>query len=207
MATNITHWTERSIEDFAFSIAADFVRQIEQAMDGRDLSQADLAKRLGVSTGRVSQVMNNPGNLTLKNIVQYARALGLKTTVVTYDDEDPANQKGPVAPEVFSTCWDRCGNPTDFFALENLKPPQFTTVSFVWVQVSLVQMSTEGSYFTVKNTMAVNSPNITQTVGAIAFTSLKVQGDVSTSNNPVALKIADIGGYSDARIINDYVHT
>ena len=60
------HWTEKSTDDFLYRIAADFVRQVESAMENAGVNQAGLAKRLKVSEGRVSQVLNNPGNLRLE---------------------------------------------------------------------------------------------------------------------------------------------
>jgi transcriptional regulator with XRE-family HTH domain len=114
-----SHWTEKSTDDFLFKIAADFVRQIESAMESAGINQALLAKRLKVSEGRVSQVLNNPGNLTLRKIVEYVRALGRKVAIVEYDDSDPNNHDGPVNSEIFAKCWYLAGAPSDFFALRN----------------------------------------------------------------------------------------
>ncbi len=111
----LKHWTERGADEFLYRIGNDFVQQIEKAMDGA--SQATLAKRLGVTEGSVSQVLNNPGNLTLKKMIGYARALGRKVSVVCYDDGDLENQNGPINAEVFVTCWERAGRPADFFDL------------------------------------------------------------------------------------------
>jgi transcriptional regulator with XRE-family HTH domain len=112
------HWTEKSTDDFLFRIAADFIRQIESAMESAGVNQAELARRLKVSEGRVSQVLNNPGNLTIRKMVEYTRALGRKVSIVEYNDEDPGNHMGPVNSEVFAQCWYRAGRPADFFALE-----------------------------------------------------------------------------------------
>ena len=107
------HWTEESTSAFAFELAAGFVRFIERSLD--HLSQADIARRLNVSEGSVSQMINAPGNFTLKRIVEYARrALRAKVTILAYDDGDPENLKGPIQPEVFLECWNRCGKPKDF---------------------------------------------------------------------------------------------
>jgi len=110
---NITdkHWTSWSTENYLYRIAADFIRQLEKAMESQGLTQAMLAQRLNVTEGRVSQVLNNPGNLTLKNIVKYASAVGLKVSVVAYRDVD---LNGPVASEIFATCWYNAGSPHDF---------------------------------------------------------------------------------------------
>ena len=119
MTTARHHWTEKSTDDFLYRIGADFIRQIESAMESADINQTELAKRLKVSEGRVSQVLNNPGNLTLRKIVEYVRALGRKVAIVEYNDGDPQNLKGPVNSEIFARCWYEAGMPADFFALEN----------------------------------------------------------------------------------------
>ena len=118
------HWTERSLEDFMFRIGSDFARELQRDMERLEISQAALASKLGVSEGRVSQVLNNPGNLTLKKIVEYARALGRKVSIVAYDDGDPENRDGPVDAEVFATCWANAGKPKDHFALQEASEPQ-----------------------------------------------------------------------------------
>jgi hypothetical protein len=111
------HWTERKIADFVYRISADFVLQLEKKLDQVGLSHKAFADRAHVSQGRVSQVLNNPGNLTLTSTVQWARALDMKVAIVAYEDGDPSNQKGPVNSEIFYTCWTRAGSPRNFFAL------------------------------------------------------------------------------------------
>ena len=122
------HWTEKSTVDFLYRIAADFIRQIEGAMEAAGVNQAELANRLKVSEGRVSQVLNNPGNLTLRKIVEYVRALGRKVAIVEYDDNDPKNCNGPVNSEIFAKCWYGTGMPSDFFALETATANHLTYI-------------------------------------------------------------------------------
>lgn len=109
----LKHWTANSIDDFVFRISSDFVAQLETKMEDVGEDYKSLAKTLDVTPGRVSQILNNPGNLTLKNTVKYARALGMKIAIVAYDDDDPTNNNGPVNSEVFSACWQKAGRPTD----------------------------------------------------------------------------------------------
>ncbi|HMG84926.1 MAG TPA: helix-turn-helix transcriptional regulator [Terracidiphilus sp.] len=111
------HWTERNIADFVYRISADFVLQLEKKLDKEGLSHKEFADIAHVSQGRVSQLLNNPGNLTLTSTVQWTRALNMKVALVAYDDGDPGNQRGPVSPEIFQTCWQRAGSPRNFFAL------------------------------------------------------------------------------------------
>ncbi|MDO9565163.1 MAG: helix-turn-helix transcriptional regulator [Candidatus Desulfaltia sp.] len=114
------HWTERSNEDFLFRIAADFITQLEDKMESLPMSQDELAQRLNVTKGRVSQILNNPGNITLSKIVKCARTLGLKVSIVAYEDNDPNNENGPINSEVFSICWEKSGKPRDFWAFQEI---------------------------------------------------------------------------------------
>jgi len=101
-----------------FAVAMDFLTELDRVMDEQGISQRDLAKRLGISEGRVSQVVNNPGNLTLRSVVEWARALEMKVALVAYDDGDRNNDRGPVFSGVFHECWKALGKPIDGWSLE-----------------------------------------------------------------------------------------
>jgi transcriptional regulator with XRE-family HTH domain len=117
MARSMTgRWGNRNIKDLVFQIGFDFVAQLEDIMEDKGIGRTKLAETLGVTKGRVSQILNDPGNLELENIVKYARALNRKVAIVAYDDGDPNNDKGPVSPQIFTTCWEKAGRPTDFFS-------------------------------------------------------------------------------------------
>jgi transcriptional regulator with XRE-family HTH domain len=113
-------WTENSAEDYLFDIAAGFSDKIEDRLDELGMTQAGLAEKLGVTPGRVSQLINNPGNLSLKTMVRWARAVGLKLTVFPYDDGDSENFRGPVDAHVFLECWRMAGKPKDGWDLEKV---------------------------------------------------------------------------------------
>jgi len=123
----MAHWTERSLEDFLYRIAADFVAQLETKIQAESLNKADLAQMLGISKGRVSQILNNPGNLSLKTIIKFARALGMKIAIVAYDDKDYKNRRGPINSEIFRICWENSGKPTDFWSLKEANCTAITT--------------------------------------------------------------------------------
>uniref|UniRef100_A0A6H1ZES0 Putative DNA binding, helix-turn-helix domain containing protein n=1 Tax=viral metagenome TaxID=1070528 RepID=A0A6H1ZES0_9ZZZZ len=110
-----THWTERSIKDYRFRIIADFISQLEEKMDREKINRDDLAKLLDKTKGRISQLLNNPGNITFDNIVKLARALKFKVSLVAYEDNDPENKKGPINSEIFKICWEKAGKPQDFW--------------------------------------------------------------------------------------------
>jgi len=117
MKKRTKHWTEKSTEAFLYRIGSDFALQLEAFMGMQEVTKANLAERLGVSKGRVSQVLNNPGNLTLRKVIEYARVLGVKVAIVAYDDDDPGNHRGPINSKLFVECWKRCGQPRDQFDL------------------------------------------------------------------------------------------
>jgi len=114
------HWTERSIKDYVFRIAADLIAQLEKKIELFPITQDELAKRLGVTKGRVSQFLNRPGNFGITQMVKYARALGMKASIVAYDDNDPENKKGPINSEIFKMCWEQLGKPRDFWAMQDI---------------------------------------------------------------------------------------
>jgi len=111
-----THWTARSIEDYLFRIANDFIVQLQNKMESKHISQDKLAKKLGVTKGAVSQWINRPGNIGLRKMIEYARALGMKLSIVAYEDGDPENKRGPIDSEIFRMCWEQLGRPRNFQA-------------------------------------------------------------------------------------------
>lgn len=117
------HWTNESDRDFMFAVAMDFLAELEAVMDEREMSRKELADKLSVTEGRVSQILNNPGNLTLGVMVKWARALNLKVALVAYDDGDYENENGPVFPGIFRSCWEHLNKPTDGWELQNVLMP------------------------------------------------------------------------------------
>jgi len=124
------HWTQRSVKDYIFKIGADFIAQLEEKMETEGIIQDVLANTLKVTKSRVSQVLNKPGNITLQNVIQYAGAVGIKVSIVAYDDDDPENTKGLINSDVFKICWEKFGKPNDFWAFqESFTPTQRDTAS------------------------------------------------------------------------------
>jgi DNA-binding phage protein len=113
----LAHWTEQSSADFVYRMSFDFVAQIEKKLEKDQIKYSEFAEKCGVSPARISQIMNDPGNLELATTVQCVRALGMKVALVAYDDGDAKNETGPVNSEIFSACWQRAGCPRDFFDL------------------------------------------------------------------------------------------
>jgi transcriptional regulator with XRE-family HTH domain len=144
--TMTKHWTERSITDYLFRIATDFIAQLESKMESLPISQDKLAKRLGITKGAVSQWINHPGNVTLRKMIEYARALGMKVSTIAYEDGDLENEKGPINSEVFKICWEQLGKPRDLWDIQeiaNTYPTATTYVSVlpdVWITAGAVNV-------------------------------------------------------------------
>ncbi|HEX9120810.1 MAG TPA: XRE family transcriptional regulator [Terriglobales bacterium] len=113
----MTHWTA-NIDDFVYFVQSDFMAQIALCLEAESTPRKDYAHRLGITPSRVSQLLNDPNNLTVRNIVKFARGIGKKVAIVVYDDLDQANNKGPLNGEIFDRCWQAVGQPRDVFSIE-----------------------------------------------------------------------------------------
>jgi len=63
----------------AADLAGQVMRLLHQALDASELDQKSLAEKLGVTQGRVSQVLNSDGNMKIAAVARYLRALGYET--------------------------------------------------------------------------------------------------------------------------------
>lgn len=63
----------------AADLAGQVMRLLQQALDASELDQKSLAEKLGVTQGRVSQVLNGDGNMKIAAVARYLRALGYET--------------------------------------------------------------------------------------------------------------------------------
>jgi transcriptional regulator with XRE-family HTH domain len=113
----MNHWTQESVKDFAYHLALDFFTQLEDRFEDSELLRKEFAKKVSLTPGRISQIFNDPpANPKVDTLVKYAQALGLKVSIVAYDDNDPTNEKGPIFSGVIAKCWENQGKPRDFFA-------------------------------------------------------------------------------------------
>lgn len=120
------HWTSNSVTDFTFRIASDFLAQVETKIEKSEIKRSELAVRLDLTPGRVSQLFN-AGNINLGTAVRLGYAAGMKVALVAYEDGDPENDRGPVNSEIFHQCWKYMGSPANFFELGYITAP---TISF-----------------------------------------------------------------------------
>lgn len=114
------HYTNESDDAFVNRITFDFIAQVANRLETSQTKQNELAEKLNLSEGAVSQVLNlGRMNLTLKTMVRYARALGMKVAVVAYDDHDPHNENGPIGSEIFGLAWEKIGKPRDVWQVND----------------------------------------------------------------------------------------
>jgi len=67
--------TEERIDDELSRLITQLTNEITWQLSERGLTRADLATRLGVSPGRVSQILSGGENLTLRTLASLAAAL------------------------------------------------------------------------------------------------------------------------------------
>ena len=98
-------------------IRSDFRRQIEEVLKKRGLSRCELAKAAGITSARVTQILDGRGNIRTTTIVRIVLALHLKVSIVAHENETP------LAGEVLSACWNKKDRPTNlFFGEAEAKP-------------------------------------------------------------------------------------
>ena len=114
------HWSLESDIDLRTRISFDFLAQIEEKMDENGWSRADMASAMGVTKGRISQVFNNPGNLTLKTMMRMAVAVGSFVSVVAYSQGGEGHEAGPVISCVFEACWEKMNKPVTKLDLDGV---------------------------------------------------------------------------------------
>lgn len=131
------HWTAKSVSAFVHRLSFDFMTQVYQKLQKARISKRQFAARLNVTPGRVSQVFNDPGNITLDSAVNYARGVGMKVALVAYDDNDPENNNGPINSEIFYRCWKSQGSPRDLLDLNTKSSAQMVFDFYSWEHTSI----------------------------------------------------------------------
>ncbi|WP_105035158.1 helix-turn-helix domain-containing protein [Cryobacterium aureum] len=97
------------LEEAAAELAMEMSEILIHAFRVRtDIDQKDLAERLGVSEGRVSQVLHGDGNVHVATIAKYLRALGYALQVIPrpVDQESPSlvrNSRRKMVAHIYKT--------------------------------------------------------------------------------------------------------
>lgn len=66
------------------TIQNEIFRQMKEYLDKEGLSQSELAEKLGVTKGYISQIMNGNFNYTLKKLIELSLAMG-KAPVIEFE--------------------------------------------------------------------------------------------------------------------------
>jgi len=107
-------------EELAREIAYDFLAQIHVQMEAKNMKQKDLAKALGTTEAYVSKVFSSARNLTVTSMIQWANAVELTPTVVTYENLDCVDEVDKyISPHVFRCCWEKCEKPLSMAEIED----------------------------------------------------------------------------------------
>ncbi|SDJ80499.1 helix-turn-helix domain-containing protein [Nonomuraea jiangxiensis] len=77
----------RSTRDEVGGLAQEVVDEITWYMREHKISRADLATSMGVSPGRVSQILSGDENLTLRTLGAVVEALGARLDITLGDAE------------------------------------------------------------------------------------------------------------------------
>src|SRR5580658_2196932 len=97
--------TESQIEDEMLALITQLTNEISWYMRERGLTRAYLAARMGVSPGRVSQILGGGENLTLRTLAALSTALDarfdLELSAVKSGDIDAGDS--PAQPEAAAT--------------------------------------------------------------------------------------------------------
>jgi len=72
---------EDRVDEEMYGLATQFINEINWLMRERGLTRADLAARIGVSPGRVSQILGGGENLTLRTLAALSTALDARFDV------------------------------------------------------------------------------------------------------------------------------
>jgi DNA-binding phage protein len=75
-------------------LARAFVDEVTWYMSEHKISRADLAQSMGVSAGRVSQILSAEENLTLRTLSGVVEALGAELDVSLHSVDGPAEAAG-----------------------------------------------------------------------------------------------------------------
>ena len=85
---------EARIDEELSRLITQFTNEITWYMRERDLTRADLANLMGVSPGRISQVLSGGENLTLRTLASLAAALDAHFEVELSPEKQPADGAG-----------------------------------------------------------------------------------------------------------------
>lgn len=81
---------EAKVDEEMFGLITQLTNEVNWCLRERGMSRADLAARMGVSPGRVSQILGGGENLTLRTLAALSAALDARLDVVLNTPESRA---------------------------------------------------------------------------------------------------------------------
>ena len=75
------------------TIQNDLFRHMKAYMDDRQLNQNDLAKKLGVTKGYISRVLNGNFNFTISKLIELSLAIGIAPDIEFKSFSEYMNKK------------------------------------------------------------------------------------------------------------------
>jgi transcriptional regulator with XRE-family HTH domain len=86
---------ETQIDDEMLALATQLINEINWYMRERDLTRAELAERMRVSPGRVSQILSGGENLTLRTLAALSTALDARFSIELHPVKDGDTYTSP----------------------------------------------------------------------------------------------------------------
>lgn len=82
----------------------DLFRQFHYYMEGQNINQTQLAERLGITKGRVSQILQGESNFSMKTLIELGLSIGVipKIKYVTIEDEIKADEEKKLEKQKFA---------------------------------------------------------------------------------------------------------
>jgi transcriptional regulator with XRE-family HTH domain len=107
------------VEAAKHHVSFDFILSLQVRMQEKGITVKDLADKVGLTEARVNQFFKSPRKMTLETMNDWALAVGLKLSVVVYDDGDLKHI--PVFGETFNHLWITHGKPYSFNECEAIR--------------------------------------------------------------------------------------
>ena len=85
---------EARIDEELSRLVTEFTNEINWHMREHDVTQAEVANRMGVSPGRVSQILSGGENLTLRTVASVTTALDARCEMTVHPIEGVADGDG-----------------------------------------------------------------------------------------------------------------
>lgn len=111
------HWTEESTDAYKYALTFDFIDQVEAQIELKGITFEQLAVTVNYSPESLKKLFENPWDMTIEFMIKLCKAVGMKLSLLAYDDNDPENYGGPINSQIILNCWEDRGKPKNMFDL------------------------------------------------------------------------------------------